>query len=116
MVTPAGDECRFYYEDYHRRRSIQECRLLERNPNTETWRPSLCATCPVPGILRANASPHLALEGRVVRRFFFLRRVEVYAVCSKHFVEVNDPYVGCPQCRDEATGAAAILHGPGAGK
>ncbi len=111
MITPAGDECRFYYEDFHRGRSIQECRLIARNPESEPWQPSLCATCPVPGILRANASPHLALEGKVVRRFFFLRRVEVYAICSKHLIELDDPHVGCPQCRAEATGAAAIFQG-----
>jgi hypothetical protein len=111
MITPAGDECRFYYEDFHRGRSIQECRLIARNLESEPWQPSLCATCPVPGILRANASPHLALEGKVVRRFFFLRRVEVYAICSKHLIELDNPHVGCPQCRVEATGAAAILQG-----
>jgi hypothetical protein len=111
MITPAGDECRFYYEDFHRGRSTQECRLIGRNPESEPWEPSLCGTCPVPGILKANASPHLALEGKVVRRFFFLKRVEVYAVCSKHLIELEDPYVGCPLCRAEAPGAEAILGG-----
>jgi len=74
MITPAGDECRFYYEDFHRGRSTQECRLIGRNPESEPWEESLCSTCPVPGILQANGSPHLALEGKVVRRFFFLKR------------------------------------------
>jgi len=109
MVTPAGDECRFYYEDYHRGRSTQECRLIGRNPDSEPWQPSLCATCPVPGILRANASPHLALEGQVERRFFFWRRVNVYAVCSKHLIELDAPQRGCPQCRAETPGANLIL-------
>jgi hypothetical protein len=111
MITPAGDECRFYYEDFHRGRSTQECRLIARNPESEPWEPSLCSSCPVPGILRANASPHLALEGRVVRRFLFFKRVEVFAVCSKHLVELDDPYVGCPQCRAETPGAEAIFQG-----
>ncbi len=111
MITPAGYECRFYYEDFHRRRATQECRLIERNPDSEPWQPSLCSTCPVPGILQANASPNLALEAKVVRRFFVQRRVEVYAVCSKHLVDLNDPHIGCPQCQAEATGAAAILQG-----
>jgi hypothetical protein len=111
MITPAGEECRFYYEDFYRGRSTQECRLIARNPDSEPWQPSLCSSCPVPGILRANASPHLALEGRVVKRFFFQRRVEVYAVCTKHLVEVEDPHVGCPECRAEAEGATRIFEG-----
>ena len=111
MITPAGDECHFYYEDFHRGRSTQECRLIARNPESEPWQPSLCASCPVPGILRANASPHLALEGKLVRRFFFSKRVEVYAVCSRHLIELDDPHIGCPQCRSEAPGAQAIFHG-----
>jgi hypothetical protein len=111
MITPAGDECRFYYEDYHRGRSKQECRLLARNPDSEPWKPSLCASCPVPGILRANASPHLALEGKVVRRFFVGKRVEVYAVCSRHLIELEDPHVGCPECAAENPGAEAVLQG-----
>jgi hypothetical protein len=111
MITPAGDECRFYYEDYHRGRSLQECRLIARNPESDPWEPSLCSTCPVPSILQANSSPHLALEGAVVRRFFFLKRVQVFAVCSRHLIELDDPYVGCPQCRAENPGAQAVLQG-----
>jgi hypothetical protein len=111
MITPAGQECRFYYEDFHRGRETRECRLIGRNPDSDPWEPALCATCPVPGILRANASPHLALEGKVVRRFFVQRRVAVYAVCSKHLIELEDPHVGCPQCQAEAPGAAAVLRG-----
>lgn len=111
MNTPAGDECSFYYEDYHRGRSTQECRLIARNPESDPWQSSLCFTCPVPSILKANASPHLALEGKVVRRFFFQKRVQVYAICSKHLVELADPHIGCPDCRAEAPGADAILQG-----
>jgi hypothetical protein len=111
MITPAGDECRFYYEDYYRGRSEQECRLIERNPESELWEPTLCGSCPAPGILQANASPYLALEGKVGRRFFFQKRVEVFAVCSKHLIELDDPHIGCPQCRDEAPGAEAVLQG-----
>ncbi len=28
MINPAGQECRFYYQDFHRGRSEQECRLV----------------------------------------------------------------------------------------
>jgi hypothetical protein len=47
----------------------------------------------------------------VVRRFFFQKRVDVFAVCSKHLIELDDPHVGCSQCRAEAPGAEAILRG-----
>ena len=54
MRTPAGVECGNYYEDFYRGRSVQECRLIERNPSSKQWEPKLCARCPVPGIVRAN--------------------------------------------------------------
>jgi hypothetical protein len=50
----------------------------------------------------------MVLEARVVRRWLGLvRRVEVYAVCTEHQVEVDDPYVGCGHCHPQA---ATILH------
>lgn len=102
MRTPAGQECRFYYEDFYRGSSTQECRLIAANPRSERWEPGLCARCPVPGILRANACPNMVLEGRVARRWFGLvRRVEVYAVCTERAVEVHDPYVGCGHCHPD---------------
>jgi len=112
MITPAGQECRFYYADFHRGRSHQECRLIGKNPDSAPWEPSLCAHCPVPAILRANASPYLALEGRVVRRFPFRKRVEVYAVCTRHLIEIEDPYRGCPRCAAERPGVSEILGPP----
>jgi hypothetical protein len=46
----------------------------------------------------------MVLEARVVRRWFGLvHRVEVYAVCTKYEVEVDDPYIGCGRCHPEAT-------------
>ncbi len=107
MKTPYGHECRYYYQDFHRGRSLQECRLLQANPNTEPWRPDLCKTCPVPGILRANACPNMVLEGRVARQWFGLkRRVEVYAVCILSAVQVTEPHVGCGECHKHRPGAA----------
>ena len=32
MRTPANTECPYYYEDFYRGRSTQECRLVGRNP------------------------------------------------------------------------------------
>ena len=107
MKTPYGQECRFYYEDYFRGRSKQECRLIERNPNSEHWQPSLCRDCPVPAILRDNACPNMALEARVVRGWLGLtRRVEVLAVCTLSADEVKEPRVGCGQCHRHRPGAA----------
>jgi hypothetical protein len=104
MRTPAGTECPYYYEDFYRGRSTQECRLIGRNARSEPWEPKLCARCPVPTILRANACPHMVLEARVVRRWLGLvRRVEVYAVCTEYQVEVENPYVGCGHCHPQAT-------------
>ncbi|MCP4536545.1 MAG: hypothetical protein GY832_05310 [Chloroflexi bacterium] len=103
MRTPAGTECAHYYEDFYRGRATQECRLIERNPRSEPWKPTMCARCPVPGILRANACPNMVLEVRAIRRWFGLvRRIEVYAVCTKHQLEVNDPHVGCGHCHPQA--------------
>lgn len=101
MRTPAGTECPFYYEDYHRGRRTQECRLINQNPASERWSPDLCARCPVPDIARANADPNLRLEAKVVRRLGLLRRVQVTAYCVRHACEVPEPALGCRQCREE---------------
>ena len=109
MITPAGEECRYYYEDYYRGREKQECRLIARNPRSEPWRPELCKTCPVPGILRANASPNLVLEAHVEKGFLGLRRrVVVDAVCAKHLVEIKEPHVGCRLCNEEQPGKTIL--------
>jgi hypothetical protein len=109
MITPAGVECRYYYEDYFRGRERQECRLIAQNPRSEQWQPKLCNNCPVPGILRANACPNLVLEGRVEKSFLGLsRKVSVSAVCSKYLVEVPEPHVGCGHCHEERPGAAIL--------
>ena len=103
MRTPAGAECPYYYEDFYRGRSTQECRLIGRNPRSEEWETKLCARCPVPGILYANACPNMVLEAQVIRRWFGLvHRVEVYAVCSAHQIEVQDPHIGCGHCHSRA--------------
>jgi len=106
MITPAGAECRYYYADFYRGRDTQECRLIAQNRASEPWQPNLCKSCPVPGILRANACPNLVLEGQVRRGLLGLtRRVTVSAVCSKHLVKVASPHVGCGHCHEERPGA-----------
>lgn len=102
MITPAGKECRYFYADYYRGRESQECRLIAQNPRSEPWRPELCRTCPVPGILRDNACPNLVLEGTVKHGWLGLgRKVRVGAVCKKYVVEVDEPHIGCGHCHEE---------------
>lgn len=101
MITPAGNECRYYYEDYYRGRETQECRLIAQNRRSAPWQPALCKHCPVPGILRANRCPSLVLEGAVAKGFLgFGQKVTVRAVCSEYLVEVERPHVGCGRCHE----------------
>jgi hypothetical protein len=96
MRTPAGKECRHYYEDFHRGRNAQECRLIQGNPDSLRWRPSDCNQCPVPDILNANASPDMELKLTVDKRLMGLgRKLTVEAYCTRHQRKIEDPYVGC---------------------
>ena len=95
MRTPAGIECPHFYGDYHRGREHEECRLLLHD-----WKPKLCETCPVPGILRANSCEHMRLNATVNRSIFtlFQERVEVNAWCEKTHKDVLNPEIGCGEC------------------
>lgn len=102
MRTPAGKECRHYYEDYYRGREIRECRLIKLNPQSLSWKPVDCSICPVPAILNANASPDMELTLQVDTRLLGLgRKLTVKASCLKHHVLIENPYTGCPQCASE---------------
>jgi hypothetical protein len=98
MRTPAGIECKYFYGDYFRGRSLEECRLLKASG--EHWTPDLCKTCPVPGITRANACEFLQLHASVVRPISaaFQRRVQVSAFCEKTNRDVKEPHIGCGEC------------------
>ncbi len=110
MITPAGKECRFYYQDFHRGHSIQECRLIDANPNSKGWKPSDCQDCPVPDILQANSSPDLVLEGTIKEGFLGMnRRIKVDAFCSKHLIDVPEPQVGCKKCALEKPGLRELF-------
>ena len=99
MRTPAGTECPFYFEDFHRGRERQECRLIDRTPHSGQWEPSLCQKCPVPGIVRANACPHMVLELRVKSRLLGLgKQLEVSAMCTRSLEDVEEPHIGCGSC------------------
>lgn len=100
MRTPAGVECKYYYEDFNRGRQIRECRLIDLNPRSEPWQPSLCRACPVPAILRSNACPNMVLEGWVGRRWLVVKQVKLSAYCRLHDLPVADPMVGCGHCHE----------------
>ncbi len=108
MRTPAGAECPHYYEDFHRGRSQQECRLILRNPRSLAWTPEICGKCTVPAIMRANGSDDLLLEVTVRKRFGVFTSVEVSAACLRHERVIDDPYLGCPVCRDELSSALPL--------
>ncbi|MBI1802481.1 MAG: hypothetical protein HY259_10775 [Chloroflexi bacterium] len=97
MRTPAGAECKYYYEDFHRR-SFQECRLIARNPDSAAWSAGLCGRCPVPGILQSNACIHLLLKATVAREWLIQKRVKVEAYCEQQLVGVASPHSGCGHC------------------
>ena len=110
MRTPAGLNCPYYYEDFHRGHSVQECRLIRPVANRSRWGPKLCARCPVPSIVRANACPEMELEAQVKGQWLgFVRRVIVRASCTKYQVDVANPYTGCGRCHPAA---ATILQPP----
>ncbi len=95
MKTPDGRECKHYYEDFHRGRDIQECRLEKENPLSERWHRSDCSKCPIPDILRANADPDMLLKLTIKRGFLgFGRRVEVEATSRQDGSAIENPYVG----------------------
>ncbi len=100
MRTPAGFDCPYFYANYHRGRDHEECRLVEqtRAPSKD-WNSSLCRTCPVPGILRANACPNMVLSGTVVSSFLvFGKKMKVTAYCKLSQQNVIEPEIGCGQC------------------
>ena len=101
MRTPAGTECRFYYEDFNRGRATQECRLVAANPESSAWKVGLCRDCPVPAIQRANACPNMTLEGWVGRRWLVFPQMRVRAFCKLTGEEVAEPMVGCGRCQEE---------------
>lgn len=101
MRTPAGTECPHYFEDFHRGRNRQECRLIGRNPRSAPWRPELCRSCSIPRILQANACPNLVLQASVSPGVLGIgRRVEVQAECLLSLGEVAEPEIGCGHCHE----------------
>lgn len=78
------------------------------------WHPRDCEDCPVPEILRANASPYLELDAGIKSGFLGIgRHVEVTAYCTRHDIEIEDPYVGCPKCAAERPGLSVFFEQEG---
>ncbi len=104
MRTPAGRQCDFYYEDFHRGRNVQECRV-PKGERSAPWKAEYCTKCPVPDILRANASPDLELELTIKPTLLgFGRKMQIDAWCKKHELPIEDPYFGCKLCHAERPG------------
>lgn len=99
MLTPAKKECRFFYGDYHRGRSREECRLLYSADPPLTWKSDFCYTCPLPAILLANACPNITYIPELIRPFPYIKQqVRVKAYCKKTQQFVSEPKIGCGQC------------------
>ena len=97
MRTPAGIECKYFYGDYYRGRSVEECRLLQASG--QRWSPDLCKTCPVPAISRDNSCEHMVLKAEVSNNLFgLIRKVKISAYCNHTQSVVVDPHIGCGQC------------------
>jgi hypothetical protein len=104
MRTPAGTECKYYYEDFHRGRDVQECRC-PKDAQSSLWQTKICAVCPVPAILSANASPHLEITINIRQTLLgFGRRVTYSTWCLLHEIPIDDPKIGCTECNKERPG------------
>jgi hypothetical protein len=99
MRTPAGKECRYFYGDYYRGRSQEECRLLKSASPPLVWSPNLCTDCPIPSIHFANSCQYMVLEASIGRPFpFFKKQVQVKTFCEKSHRAGFDPFIGCGEC------------------
>ena len=98
MKTPFGQECPYFFGDYHRGRNVEECRLLKARGGE--WTADLCKTCIVPAIARANSCESMKLSAEIHRPIlaFLQRRVKISAYCEKAGREVPEPQVGCGEC------------------
>lgn len=111
MLTPAGTECRHYFEDFHRGRNTQVCRLLEHTEQEGKWKPEFCATCQVPRIDQANACPNMILT--IIPHTGILgigKRMEINAHCTKTQQSVDIPQIGCGHCHEDT--AHTFLEAP----
>ena len=96
MSKNSPPNCRFYFEDYFRGQETVECRL-PKSRESRPWRRKICNTCPVPDMLRETNCPYLAIEGTITRSFLAGERMETFAICTRHSLQLADTGF-CPQC------------------
>lgn len=110
MINPAGSDCKYFYQDFMRGRSVQECRLVKHNAKSADWKPVDCSDCPVPKILLNNFSPDLVLEGVISKGMLgFGRKITVKAFCSHHLIDIPNPVSGCPECAKDRPGLKELF-------
>ena len=101
MTSPSPSRrCRFLFQDYHRGNEIQRCRLCRPPGQKESWGADVCRKCPVSKLLQADPCAHLALEGRIERRWMFFRGMRVYSVCTARLREISQPASCQASCSD----------------
>jgi hypothetical protein len=99
MQTPFGQECRYFYGDYFRGKNHEECRLLGTSTSKQNWTSKLCKSCPVPGIILANACQSMVLKGYMSTGFLGIgKSMKITAYCEKSKSQVNEPQIGCGLC------------------
>ncbi len=101
MRTPAGTECPYFFGDYHRGRNQEQCNLIGNVSPPNNWKPSLCKTCQVPSIIRANGCKNMKLAAEV--KPGVLRKggkVKITAFCTKSHQDVKQPHIGCGFCHE----------------
>jgi len=99
MRTPAGKECGYFYGDYFRGRSKEECRLLGSASPLIVWKREFCNTCPVPGIQLANTCPSMVLIPKLARKLRFGKQeLRIQTFCRKTNRSSFDPHIGCGEC------------------
>ncbi len=99
MRTPAGKECSYFYGNYFRGRSEEECRLLGSESPPIPWKRELCSNCAVPGIQLANTCPFMVLIPKLVRKLpLGKQEVRVQTFCKKTERAGFDPHIGCGEC------------------
>jgi hypothetical protein len=99
VKTPFGFDCEYFFGDYYRGRNREECRLLDPKIDHGRWNANFCKTCPVPGILRANACPNMILTARANPGILGLgKRMEISAFCTLSKTTVREPEIGCGNC------------------
>ncbi len=78
---------------------------MRGNPQSLSWKPVDCVRCSVPAILYANASPDLELTLTIKPRLLGLGRTAIIeARCARHRTQLEDPYLGCPECSADRPG------------